>query len=161
MSYLLLGLALYLAPALDAAVMPHCELSGAAPQLMLLAGFVWIAVYRGRKAYVGAALAGLVADISGTGRLGVCFGLLTSLTLALGALRRWLPLDRPLAQMVLVGVGTAVGVLLISCVGPSPTIAEIDWSPLARWSATTGMYTAVVGWPLLAAVYHRRRHSYS
>jgi len=161
MSYLLLGLALYLAPALDAAVMRHFELAGAAPQLMLLAGCVWIAIYRGRKAYLGAALAGLVADISGTGHLGVCFGLLTGMALVLGALGRRFPLDRPAGQLLLVSVGTTVGVLLISSVGPSPAIAEIDWPALARWSVITGAYTAAVAWPLLAAIHNRRRHSYS
>ena len=161
MSYLLLGLALYLAPALDAAVTPHFELAGAAPQLMLLAGFFWIAIYRGRQACLGAALAGLVADISGTGRLGICFGLLTATALALHASGRRVPLDRPVGQMVLVSIGTAAGVLLISCIGPSPAIVEIDWLPLARWAAITGIYTAIVAWPLLAAVHYRRRHSYS
>lgn len=161
MSYLLLGLALYLAPALDAAVMPHFELAGAAPQLMLLAGFFWIAVYRGRRAYIGAALAGLVADVSGIGRLGICFGLLTATALMLHGWGRRAPLDRPLGQMVLVSIGTAAGVLLISCVGPSPALVEIDWLPLARWAAASGIYTAIVAWPLLAAVHSRRRHAYS
>jgi hypothetical protein len=137
MSYLLLGLALYLAPALDAAVMPHFQL------------------------YVGAALAGLVADISGTGRLGIGFGLLTGLALMMQVLGRRFPLDRPLKQFAVVSAGTAAGVLLISCLGPTPPFAEIEWPQLARWSAITGMYTAVVAWPLLAAVHRRRRHTFS
>jgi rod shape-determining protein MreD len=161
MSYLLLGLALYLAPALDAAVMPHFQLAGTSPQLMLLAGLVWIALYCGRKAYIGAALAGLVADISGTGRLGIGFGLLTGLALMMQVLGRRFPLDRPLKQFALVSAGTAAGVLLISCLGPTPPFAEIVWPQLARWSAITGVYTAVVAWPLLAAVHRRRRHTFS
>lgn len=157
MSYWLLVPTLYLASTLDVAVMPRWAWAGAMPQLVLLAGFAWIGVFRGRKSLAGAALAGLVADLSQPGRFGVCFGLLSGASLLADVLGGWWPRHRLLAQIALVALGTAAGVLLVSLLGPVPAADEMDWPALVRWSAVTGMYTAALAWPFLATLHARQR----
>jgi cell shape-determining protein MreD len=159
LSYLVLLAALYAAAALDATLPARTLLAGAAPQLVLLGGLCWICVYRGRRAYLGAAMAGLVADLAGSGRLGVCFALLASLALAVDALGRWLPLDRPGAQTAVVTIGAAAIVMVASCAAAMPAMADVPWSSLVGWSALTGAYTGMIGWPILILVGHRRRHA--
>lgn len=156
MSYVFFAAALYLAPALDSTLGPACEVAGAAPQLMLLTGFGWIVLYRGRKAYMGGALAGMLADLSGGGRLGICFAIMTGCTIVLEVLEHRLPANQPAWQMLVVAVGTIACMLLSSWLGASLRGNEFPWPQLVCWLLLSGLYTGLLAWPVLYLA-HRSR----
>jgi rod shape-determining protein MreD len=135
---------------------PRWEAFGAAPNLLVLAAFVWLTQSASRRGLLLAAVAGLVSDLNSPTPLGL--GMATFACAAYGVvwLRKRISLDGFAAQLGVVWFAAASITLwqglLIKCWG----IASIASSVLVQRSALAGLYTMVVAVPILVFVFWRR-----
>jgi rod shape-determining protein MreD len=140
----------WLAALFDSSLAPLVEVAGIAPSAILLSAAVSLAVSKSEHSFLFAAWFGLVADLCGAGRLGVCLGCFTLVGYAILRLRgragaRML-MGRA-AEVVFATLAMAAAVAVVQALFNLPTV---DWSGVLRHSLGVGLYTACLALPLVA-----------
>ncbi len=84
---------IYLAAVLESWLLPHWEVAGAGPDLLVLVAFVWLTMSASRSAIVVVAIVGLVNDLNSAAPLGIGMGVFAVVGYCAVWLRRRLVLD--------------------------------------------------------------------
>jgi cell shape-determining protein MreD len=148
---------LYLAAVAQTWFASRWDAFGVGPNLLVLAGFLWLTQTSSRRGLLVAALAGLVSDLNSPLPLGFNLALFASVAYAVIWLRRLVNLDGFAAPLGIVWFA-ATGITLWQ--GLFLKFFEhmsTGWGVLIERSALVGLYTMCVAAPMLIFVFWRRR----
>ncbi len=156
MQWLILILTVYAAATMQAAFDSALCVGSVVPDWFVLAALMFVLVSHRPQPLAVGILAGLAADLSAVGPLGVSVALLTLTTVAVAHLRRKLHIEHPAVQVSLVAIATTfytLGILAVATLGPSftPSIVTSHIGALG-----VGSYTAALALPVLLTIHWTR-----
>ncbi|MCC7086000.1 MAG: rod shape-determining protein MreD [Pirellulales bacterium] len=142
----------YLAALADVWLSTHWEIRGIVPDLLALVVFAWLAVARGRYAFVVTAFVGLVGDLNSSAPLGIGMAAFALVGYSIIFFRRHLHLDGSISQLVVISLGTmtacglqGIGLRLAGSI-------EIPFTAIVEHAALVGLYTSGIAIPVLMLV---------
>lgn len=148
MRYLILFPAIYIAAALDTALVPALAIGRVVPDLLALVAVACLCTIPGSKTFVLAAAIGLISDLISPGRLGIGMGCYALVGYALVSLRPKLGLRDPLTRTVASAVAIALLAIGVSICRAVLGETTLPWITLLGTSVGVGVYSAFVGLPM-------------
>lgn len=148
MRYLILFPAVYLAAALDTAFVPALAIGRVVPDLMALSAVACLCIFPGSKAFLLAAVIGLISDMISPGRLGIGMGCYALVGYGLVCLRPKLGLRDPLTRTAAAAVAIALLAVGISTLRTFTGETTAPWITSLGISVGVGIYSAFVGLPM-------------
>jgi rod shape-determining protein MreD len=148
--------AIYVAAAFDTAFVPALAIGRIVPDFLALVAVAWLCTSHGPKAFIWAAVIGLISDLLSPGRLGIGMACYALVGYAFVSLKPKLGLRDPLSRMAAAAVAIGLLTLGVSVFRGTADKTSLPWIMLLVTSAGVGIYSACIGLPMFMVLNWRR-----